>query len=81
MNRFGYNVLFALKKPEEAILLFKLNVEDFPRSSNAYDSLGEGYMVAGKDQLAIENYEKSIELNPANTEGKAKLEELKKKRN
>ncbi|MEP7273688.1 MAG: serine hydrolase [Acidobacteriota bacterium] len=79
MNRLGYNVLLGLKKPDDAIELFKLNVEDYPASSNAFDSLAEGYMVAGKNELAIKNYERSIELNPNNTDGKAKLLELRPK--
>src|SRR5438034_420044 len=33
---------------------------------NTYDSLGEAYGVAGEKDLAIKNYEKSIELNPKN---------------
>ena len=38
-------------KTEEAIEIFKLNV---------YDSLGKAYMKQGKNELAIENYQKSL---------------------
>ena len=51
---------------ETAIAIFKLNVEVYPDAYNAYDSLGEGYMEAGQAELAIENYERSLELNPGN---------------
>src|SRR5215813_15189008 len=38
MNRFGYELLYALSRPKDAIEVFKLNVEDYPLSSNTYDS-------------------------------------------
>jgi tetratricopeptide (TPR) repeat protein len=60
----------------EATELFKLRVQLFPSSSNAYDSLGGAYMKAGQKQLAIENYKKSLELNPANDDAKEKLKVL-----
>jgi tetratricopeptide (TPR) repeat protein len=60
----------------EATDLFKLNVQVFPGSWNAYDSLGEAYMKAGQKQLAIESYKKSLELNPGDDEAKEKLKEL-----
>ena len=60
----------------EATVLFKLNVQVFPASSNAYDSLGEAYMKAGQKQLAVDNYKKSLELNPDNDNAKEKLKAL-----
>lgn len=75
MNRLGYNLL-AMKKVPEAIEVFKLNVEDYPQSSNVYDSLGEAYMTAGDKAQAIKNYQRSIELNPNNTSGAEQLKKL-----
>ena len=63
----------------EAIEVFKLNVEEFPRSSNVYDSLGEAYMKQGDTEKAIINYEKSLELNPDNTNAEDMLEQLRAK--
>jgi tetratricopeptide (TPR) repeat protein len=60
----------------EATDLFKLTVQLFPGSWNAYDSLGEAYMRAGQNQLAVDNYKKSLELNPANDNAKEKLKVL-----
>jgi CubicO group peptidase (beta-lactamase class C family) len=76
MNRFGYELLYPLRRPKDAIDVFKLNVEDYPQSSNTYDSLGEAYMVDGNKDLAIKNYERSIELNPKNTDGIERLKKL-----
>ena len=65
LNNLGYELL-QQKKNAEAIEVFKLNVEAFPQSGNAYDSLGEAYMKAGQKELAIKSYAKSLELNPGN---------------
>jgi len=75
MNRLGYKLLGG-KRVSEAIEIFKLNTEDFPTSSNTYDSLGEAYMIAGEKELAIKNYERSVELNPKNDGGIAALKKL-----
>lgn len=75
MNRLGYTLLGG-KRVKEAIEIFRLNVEAFPNSSNTYDSLGEAYMIAGEKELAIKNYEKSVELNPKNNGGIEALRKL-----
>jgi len=75
LNQLGYQLL-QMKKVTEAIEIFKLNVEMYPQSANAYDSLGEGYMVHGDKDLSIANYKKSFELDPKNTNATAKLAEL-----
>lgn len=38
----------------------------FPKSSNTYDTLGEAYMADGNKDLALANYKKAVELDPAN---------------
>lgn len=65
VNTLGYSLMNA-NRIDQAIEVFKLNVEAFPNSSNVYDSLGEAYMIKGNRELAIKNYEKSLELNPQN---------------
>jgi CubicO group peptidase (beta-lactamase class C family) len=74
INNLGYEYLQA-GKLSEAIAVFKLNVEAFPKSSNVYDSLGEAYAAAGEKDLAIKNYEISVQLNP---KSEGTLEALKK---
>ena len=78
MNALGYEYLQD-NKVKEAIAVFQLNVEAYPNSSNVYDSLGEAYAVAGEKELAIKNYEKSVELNPKNEGGIEALKKLKAK--
>ena len=77
MNRQGYK-LMREGKNEEAIILFQMNVMAYPQSFNTYDSLGEAYMEAGKNDLSIKNYKKSLELNPENTNAENKITELQK---
>lgn len=77
MNRVGYQLLQDGKK-KEAIEIFKINVETFPKSGNAYDSLGEAYLADGDKKLAIVNYKKSVELDPTNENGKKVLAEISK---
>jgi len=74
LNTLGYSLLGS-KLTSEAILVFRLNVEKYPESGNTYDSLAEAYMNAGNKELAIENYERSLKLNPGNTNA---VEQLKK---
>jgi hypothetical protein len=74
-NSRGYEYLRD-NRVIEAIAMFRFAVEAFPRSANVYDSLGEGYMIAGRKQLAIENYRKSLELDPGNTNAAEMLREL-----
>jgi D-alanyl-D-alanine-carboxypeptidase/D-alanyl-D-alanine-endopeptidase len=64
---------------DQAINTFKLNVERYPQSSNSYDSLADSYMRAGNREQAIKNYEKSLSLNPRNTNAVEQLKKLKKK--
>jgi len=78
LNRFGYQLLDRENKVP-AIELFKFIVEIYPNSANAYDSLGEAYMAGGDNQLASENYEKSLRLNPANTNAVEMLKRLREK--
>jgi tetratricopeptide (TPR) repeat protein len=76
LNVIGYRVLGA-GRVNDAIEVFKLNVQLNPKSWNVYDSLGEAYAKAGNKALAIQNYEKSIQLNPKNENGKVALAKLK----
>jgi len=78
LNRLGYQLL-ALKKFKEAVEIFKLNVAEYPQGFNTYDSLGEAYMESGNTELAIQNYKKSLELNPQNAGATAMLARLENK--
>jgi len=72
LNRLGYYYLNN-QKYVEAKSVFKLNIDMYPSDANVYDSYGEVLMLNGEYELAIENYKKSIELNPENESGKQML--------
>jgi CubicO group peptidase (beta-lactamase class C family) len=75
LNRLGYTLL-QRGRVTDAIDVFLLNVEAYPKSWNVYDSLGEAYAVHGDRDLAIANYKKSLELNPKNENGAQALKRL-----
>ncbi len=75
LNTVGYNLL-SHNQIEAAIEIFKLNVREYPNDFNVYDSLGEGYMKKGEKALAIQNYQKSLELNPNNENAKKMLQKI-----
>ena len=78
LNLFGYSLLRE-KQFADAITVFKLNVAEYPQDANTYDSLAEAYMDAGERDLAIQNYEKSLELNPKNQNAVSQLKKLRAK--
>jgi CubicO group peptidase (beta-lactamase class C family) len=75
LNSMGYELL-RRDAVRDAIEIFRLNVEQFPREWNVYDSLGEALLKNGDKERAIENYKKSIELNPQNGNGRGVLKSL-----
>jgi len=75
LNSVGY-ALLARSHPREAVAALKMNVELYPDSWNAYDSLGEGYVAVGDTTQAIANYERSVKLNPGNGSGRLALQKL-----
>jgi CubicO group peptidase (beta-lactamase class C family) len=64
LNALGYQLLYGNHKPSQAIEIFKLNTDAYPKSSNAFDSLAEAYHVNGNKAAAIKNYQKAVELDP-----------------
>jgi dienelactone hydrolase len=62
MNQAAYERLRGGGSAAEAVELFKLNVEAYPDSANAYDSLGDGYLAAGQKDLALQATEKCLAL-------------------
>ena len=75
LNQLGYHYL-GKDSIDYALAIFKINVEAFPKSSNVYDSYGEALLKNGEKEKAIENYKKSIDLNPANEGGIKVLKDL-----
>jgi len=70
INQMGYQFLFD-SKPEEAIAVFKANVERHPDSANVYDSLAEAYERGGRIDLAEPLYDKARLLGQQNNDPNA----------
>jgi dienelactone hydrolase len=66
MNAVGYEHLQS-GNVTQAIEVFSLNVSAFPASANAYDSLADAYVAAGKKDLARANARKALDLLPSDT--------------
>jgi len=75
LNNLGYE-LIRLERVTEAVEIFKLNVDSYPKYANAYSGLGEAYRLDGNAKLAIENFEKSLELYPDSDFAKRKIKQL-----
>ena len=75
VNIWGYQVL-RRGQPQQALELFKLNVSLFPQGWNTYDSLAETYENLGAQQPAIDNYRRSLALNPKNDNAAQHLQKL-----
>jgi predicted alpha/beta superfamily hydrolase len=67
INQLGYQLMFA-GKADEAIAVFKANVERYPGSANVYDSLAEAYEKGGRIELATPLYEKAQMLGQQNND-------------
>jgi tetratricopeptide (TPR) repeat protein len=79
LNRLGY-ALLQNKRAADALEVFKLNADSFPRSANAFDSLGDGYQAVGNRELAIQSYEKALAIDPNFASSLASLNRLKPQR-
>lgn len=72
LNALGYRLL-RQGMVEEALGIFRFNVELYPESGNPYDSLGEALIATGDLEGALENYETSVRLDPGNDNGVAMI--------
>jgi peptidylprolyl isomerase len=75
INSFGYSLL-RKAQVNEAIEVFKLNVEAYPQSANVYDSLAEAYLLSGDKEKAIENYRRALTIDPTMESAKQALKKL-----
>src|SRR5690606_5140923 len=63
LNNYGYQLL-NLGNIDEAIRIFTLNTQRFPKSPNVWDSLGEAYAIKGDEKNAVKNFKKALAMNP-----------------
>jgi hypothetical protein len=73
----GYDAL-RKKQYNKAAAFFKMNTEDYPSSSNVFDSYGDSFAARKDTANAIMNYEKAL-ANRMNAVTLHKMNVLKKK--
>jgi hypothetical protein len=78
LNTYGY-VLLAAHQTLHSRLVFELNTLLYPENANSYLSLANFYIRTGNKNLAKENLNKAISLQPDNEAVKKKLELLNQK--
>jgi uncharacterized protein len=74
VNSLGYYLLNQ-KQFSKAEALFKLNIANYPETSNCYDGLGDLYLAKGDKMNAIASFKKTLTLK-AIPETKEKLDKL-----
>ena len=65
VNDVGYEYLRA-GKSDAAIAFFRFNTEQYPQSTNAWDSLGEALQKAGKRDEALVSYRRALKIAQTN---------------
>lgn len=72
LNTLGYEFLNS-NTIDSAIKIFTLNINEFPKSANVYDSRGEAYFNKKEYALSKADYQKVIDLDPSNQNAKEML--------
>lgn len=75
LNRIAYTLMNS-DRLNDAIKVFEFNAEENPKSFNAFDSLAEGYFNKGQLDTSKQNYQKSLDLNPENTNAKEMMKKI-----
>lgn len=75
----AYNALREYKVPDQALRLFKMNVEAYPGRSAAWAGLGDYHADAGDSELAVKAFERALDLNEYNSYAARRLEEVRQK--
>ncbi len=75
LNRLGYDLL-GVGRTTDAMTVFRFNVAAYPDSWNVFDSLAEACEADEQTDQAIENYRRSLDLNPDNTHARQRLTRL-----
>jgi len=67
LNQFGYQVLQE-GRAKDAIVIFQMNVDEYPASGNTYDSLSDAYLADGNTAEALKFAEKALEVLAKDTQ-------------
>jgi Tfp pilus assembly protein PilF len=70
------SMLLQRGRAADAIVLLKLNVEEYPRSASVHASLARAYEDAQQPELAKESYRAALAIEPSNQRLKDRLSAL-----
>ena len=74
-NLLGY-ALLQDGKAKDALVVFHMNVEAYPRSANAYDSLSDGYLALENKAEALKYAQKTLEVLDTDPNATPELKQL-----
>ena len=74
INNLGYQML-KTNQIAKAEMLFKLNISNYPKNGNGYDSMGDLYLTTGDKSKAIASFRKALTLTDI-PESRQKLQKL-----
>ncbi|MFH6959884.1 serine hydrolase [Flavobacterium aquidurense] len=77
LNVIGY-ALMEHGRLNDGIKVLELNATENPKSGNAFDSLADGYFRNNQFEVSKDNYKKSLELDPDNSNAKEMLDKIEK---
>jgi tetratricopeptide (TPR) repeat protein len=66
LNNMGY-LLMNRERLDDALVVFKLNLQQYPHVANCYDSLAECFMNRNENEQAIKYYKLAYEKIPSDT--------------
>jgi CubicO group peptidase (beta-lactamase class C family) len=75
LNALGF-MLMEKARWSDAVRILKLNVDEHPASSNANDSYAESLARNNQPKLAIQYYQRSLQLDPDNKHAATELQRL-----
>ena len=61
---------------DNAISVFKINTDVFDWIAGPFDNLAHAYMLDGQYEMAVENYNKVLEISPDDNNAVAQLQQL-----
>lgn len=77
LNTLGLQLVFNPETSEQGINVILLATSIYPNSANLFDSLAEAYLFIDNKEKAIDNFKRSLELNPQNQNAIDRLNQLK----
>jgi len=77
INNLGYGFM-QNKMNEKAFAFFEMNITNYPKSGNVYDSMGDFYVAAGDKEKAMDYFRKALTIRD-NADTRQKLQKLEKK--